>query len=385
MSSKPNFRRAPTVTLQRYLDLIEHDSELVECIKDIFFQFDMLIAFIRIMYPSVGECVVIDLIESMDVDARCCGNTISISRGAIDLALSRSRNKNQNDIVYTKKKDVDKFEYIGGLLWMIAHEYTHCIRGHGDLWNTRPDLHRGLEFDADSYAVAILFRYFKNVIYPDLPDMDVRKRVLAAMHWHMRKLLEEQEDVFDEGKAHPATFIRLWYAIDKLSYIGLAHVNYGTTLEVESSMRTLVQHLILCEENHNVKYRIPKDDSPLLKYIKLLTSGKINYIKSNVILTWSLAESEVKNRSRLVEDCAIRGDRFHFRDFLGKSFFFENCVTYTTDGIFMRLRPTFNSFVGCDVPSFTPAKSFSSRGVYNVYPALPVPRSLLSFLGSRLY
>lgn len=330
--------------LDEYLDVLERNPAERACIFDIFCEFGKLTKFIKELNFVVGDEVYFSVIASDGLRAYNRNTEIAISRGLIDLSLSLSIDLGTKNINYYTPSDSSKFERIGGLLWIVAHEYIHFARGHEEIWNNHSELRRALEYDADCHAVAALYRYFALVVYPYLEPLEIKKRVLSAIYWPVRKLIGT-EIIFDkEDKEHPAWYVRLRYILVKLTCIEVPHINFGVTQTWQENLEFLLTHLISCERSYfpsNSKIELKEN-----KFFSAYIAEDTTRIVGNIANKWELAEPLVKKSSRMMRDRQDCGARVAFLDSVKGLILIINGWQYSAREIRGVMMPNFHARTG---------------------------------------
>lgn len=133
-------------------------------------------------------------------------------------------------------------------LFVVAHEFVHCTRGHFEVLKEFPEMMPVLEYDADCLAIAILFRYRQALRRSD-SLLELKAYLLKSLHWGIRRFIGSSfaYTTFDvDDVSHPCWHIRLAYISKKLSFLDninqeLNQPNERSTREFDELLLMLIQ------------------------------------------------------------------------------------------------------------------------------------------------
>lgn len=337
--------------IEDYLNSLTNEPIEHACIKLIFDECRIFMDFLCASYQVVCAERLLCLADSSTaVQASSYLNTITLSRGLLNHALTASFDNSfdqRSREIYDLSGE-SKYERIGGILWVVAHEFFHFARQHACIIKDHPEFANALEYDADCNAVAGLYRYYKK-IYCDNPGfLDLKLMVLRSFFWPVRELIGTGDLVAGSPKKHPDWHLRLRYSIIKLIGLDAPLVNYGSTVEWQQEFSTLWSHVVECENSYLLSKRIGNVKKSNL-FRNILVDIKETGDERMKLITrlWAQAESVVKQHSLLLSDMLSIGKSFLSISDHGMVFT-QGGWSYTADGVFGVWRPVFHNRTGVE-------------------------------------
>lgn len=295
------------ISVNDYLYSLTENSDEFFCIKLIFDEFGYFLDFLMSHFKIAGAHPVCFIDTSLKPLAQSKLNEITVSRGLIDLSLRAYGNSieafEETNFKFTEE---NKFEKIGGILWIIAHEFFHYARQHSLVLKNNSGLAHALEYDADCLAVAGLYRYFHKTYNSTLTNFEVKTRVLSSFYWPVRELIGVDEICSKPVTTHPDFSLRLRYSVQKLWNMDVPHQNLGSTKITKDESYKLFQYQLECEKRFLEGKSLEMSQSEYLKdFLLQIENRDIKF--SQIGALWIIAEPLVKNVSLFFDDIIRKG------------------------------------------------------------------------------
>ncbi|OFA04408.1 hypothetical protein [Duganella sp. HH101] len=300
------------VSVQDYLYSIKNDKNEYQCIDAILFECEELIKFLKDCYTvQLSEIVLlVNISRKIFAKARQQRNEIVLSRGIIDFGVFSYFGANTDAYDEFLKSDrTSRLERMGCVLWCVAHEFIHIARQHGKITNDNYLIQQALEFDADNYAIAGLYRYLKKTSEDKITRIDIKKIILRSYYYPIRDLIGSGiVKPNAEGKTHPDWYIRIWYTFNKLAGMEVPHVNFGMTELLRIEVEELAKEQVRCEQRYMARSESDIRESEFFVASHLELINPDNYIRQ-LCVEWPKIEPLVIRNSLLLEDIIASGKK----------------------------------------------------------------------------
>jgi hypothetical protein len=192
-----------------------------------------------------------------------------------------------------------------GFAWTMCHEFTHIYRKHKSTWleiesvksteglegkylpaleMTERDFDRATEHDADSCAIAMVYRYLKSLIGREVSDLTVKKITFHSVFWGLRNLKG-----IDNSDTHNSYHERLYEIVIKLASLDIPksdNLKFDNEINVYlSAVSELSQLAVHCESLYLQSVGV-EDDSQAMwilwnSYIEKKGSPKLATLWTN--------------------------------------------------------------------------------------------------------
>ena len=331
--------------IDEYIHYVDfHGGSTEEC--DFIFQVAEIVndflRFVHSKYSYMGGAIELLIRASQKTNASArIDNKIIINRGLIDFfILHEEQSGNGKYSAFLSLDQQDKVQRLGGLLWVVAHEFFHFARGHHKVRATSKLMAQALEFDADCYAVAGTYRYFMYRMQNEHSRIDIKNIVCRSFYFGIRQLIELDDIEIAKEGSHPRWHVRLKAAHDKLVDLDMPLVNYGITKKFCDECDILIHSLVDFEREFLMKNGVENiGDSKFLLSMFRDEMPPPEY--SKIMDEWERIEPLVLNGSNLFGDKFIHGGPFtSFGD--GGIVNFRQGIRYTAKSVNWRLRPKFH-------------------------------------------
>lgn len=298
--------------------------------------------FIHSRYSYMGPSLELLIRASPKNNAQArIDNKIIINRGIIDLFVPHEATT--SEVKYTEFLSLSqeqRVQRLGGLLWVVAHEFFHFARGHHRVRATSKLMAQALEFDADCYAIAGTYRYFLDHMQAEQSRADIKNIVCKSFYFGIRELIEINDIKRDEEKSHPRWAVRLRAAHDKLANLDIPLVNFGLTQQFIDEYNILFDEMVKFERDFLVRNGVQS-----VKESKFLVGEYVDGVPSpeysKLLAEWERIEPLVWSVSNLFADKFIHGKPFLVSG-EGRTTCFSRGIQYTSESVNWWLRPMFH-------------------------------------------
>lgn len=237
-----------TISLDRYINLI-CDPIKKNVIRDAFDESLKVTELLGEMLGKSADEPHIQVISSGSLNAEAASFLIRITSGLIEHCIKASRPPLEKLISASSFSALSKNQAVEiSLTWIIAHEWSHILRCHGDVENelgSETWIKRALEHDADQLALAATYRKLQIQYMGAVEDIDIRKIVLCSLFWSIRSL-PSMNVTHEDIESRTCNFLLKLASVSENPYV--APDNSIALQITRARTEILVETLITCDK-----------------------------------------------------------------------------------------------------------------------------------------
>lgn len=335
------------VSPEDYLYYLKNNGEESEaaCLELIFKECESFTEFMCRIYQVMGPRIKFSVNTSESVNGRVifAQSEVQIYRGTIDHCLHKSH-RPSSYVEILAASEFERAERIGAILWCAAHEFFHIARQHNKIKVSAHLTQRALEYDADSLAIAGLYRFFNFRAGRGMARDDLKKAVLRSFYYPIRALIGvDALNSQSAGKNHADWHVRLIYSVHKLIQLDVPNINLGITDECSAEAETLLKEVVQCEHHFLQMNAIPRPSGSQF----LLGWQSSPKLINDLVMEWARVEVAVKQKSRLFQDIIESGKSVRVIEG-NRAAWYQSGWKYTGKNIEGAFRPAFHNNVSAN-------------------------------------
>jgi hypothetical protein len=225
---------------------------------------DMLKVFAGI-YGLSGGVPPVMLVLSDDYNAEASETKLSVNWGVSRYACEVEEKvmKSSHPPIVNGTKLPPGVIILYTFLWVVAHEFFHYAQGHRKVLEDHPEVVLALEYDADLFAVAALFRFLcQRAKGSNCTVEELKCRMFYGIYWPIREQIGSTTSAEACSRDHPSYDVRLWNVMVKLVQIDcMDHNMQKLNPNSDDHFPALKAVFLKCERQYCDLNKIPFSES----------------------------------------------------------------------------------------------------------------------------